>query len=70
MAQVEQIVTNRYLVVEKLMSLLRQRFGNDFNVTVRTLSQPSPSFEMLPPQPCENQLGHTGRAQPDDSLIG
>ncbi|KAL2784306.1 hypothetical protein BJX66DRAFT_316866 [Aspergillus keveii] len=56
MAQVEQIITNRYLVVEKLRDLLTARFGTDYNVTVRTLSQPFPSFRRCYRQPCENQV--------------
>ncbi|KAJ0417852.1 hypothetical protein BJY00DRAFT_315454 [Aspergillus carlsbadensis] len=32
--QVEQIISNRYLVVEKLRSLLSERFGTDYSVTV------------------------------------
>jgi hypothetical protein len=61
MAQVEQIITNRYLVVEKLRDLLTARFGTDYNVTVRTLSQPIPSFCRCCRQPCANQLGQAHR---------
>jgi hypothetical protein len=71
MAQVEQIITNRYLVVEKLRDLLTARFGTDYNVTVRTLSQPSPSFsKMLPPALRKSVwVRRTGRGVPSPTAM-